>query len=486
MIDWLVDILSYQVGSPLMFNSRMFWLLFIVFLPFYGLLSIRRNRMAMIVYVIVFSLFFYYKASGLCCLLLVARAVIDYYFVRIMGDSPNPRLRKALLVLSLLLSVGTLAFFKYTNFLLFNLDIIVGANFQPLDIVLPVGISFYTFQSVSYVVDVYKRRTQRAQSLLDYMFYLSFFPYVAAGPIVRASAFLPQIRAQRNVTETMVYSGLWLVMVGLVKKAVVADYLAQYNNLVFSMPSGYSGFECLMGVLGYSIQIFCDFSGYSDIAIGIARIMGFDLGINFRSPYKSLNMTEFWRRWHISLSLWLKDYVYIPLGGNRKGRLRTYVNLMVTMLIGGIWHGAGWNFIVWGGMHGVGLVVHKFCKSRFDSVSNLFTMCLSWALTFSFVTALWIFFRSPDFAGAMEMIGSIVADFRAEMIVPFLSARIGWVNVFLLSVIAVFLPERLYGRVESWFIFSKLWVKIIVFISVVQLILEFSGSEVSPFIYFQF
>ena len=194
MIDWLVDILSYQVGSPLMFNSRMFWLLFIVFLPFYGLLSIRRNRMAMIVYVIVFSLFFYYKASGLCCLLLVARAVIDYYFVRIMDDSPNPRLRKALLVLSLLLSVGTLAFFKYTNFLLFNLDIIVGANFQPLDIVLPVGISFYTFQSVSYVVDVYKRRTQRAQSLLDYMFYLSFFPYVAAGPIVRASAFLPQIR----------------------------------------------------------------------------------------------------------------------------------------------------------------------------------------------------------------------------------------------------------------------------------------------------
>ena len=304
--------------------------------------------------------------------------------------------------------------------------------------------------------------------------------------LVRASALLPQIRAQRKVTENMVYSGLWLVMVGLVKKAVVADYLAQYNNLVFSMPSGYSGFECLMGVLGYSIQIFCDFSGYSDIAIGIARIMGFDLGINFRSPYKSLNMTEFWRRWHISLSSWLKDYVYIPLGGNRKGRLRTYVNLMVTMLIGGIWHGAGWNFIVWGGMHGVGLVVHKFCKSRFDSVSNLFTMCLSWAITFSFVTALWIFFRSPDFAGAMEMIGSIVADFRAEMIVPFLSARIGWVNVFLLSVIAVFLQERLYGRVESWFISSKLWVKIIVFISVVQLILEFSGSEVSPFIYFQF
>ena len=485
MIERLFDILLYHPDCPLMFNSRQFWLFFMLFIPVYGLFAMWRRRTAMLVFVVLVSLFFYYKSSGLYVLLLVARALFDYYIVRIMDDNPNPRCRKALLLLSLISSVGVLAYFKYTNFFALNLSEIVGGNFQPLDIVLPVGISFYSFQSISYVVDVYKRRTKRAGSLLDYLFYLSFFPYVAAGPIVRAASFLPQIRRHKKITDKMVFSGLWLVMTGLVKKAVVADYLAQYNDLVFSMPAGYSGFECMMGVLGYSIQIFCDFSGYSDIAIGIARIMGFDLGINFRSPYKSLNVTEFWHRWHISLSTWLRDYVYIPLGGNRKGSLRTYINLMATMLIGGIWHGAGWNFVIWGGLHGSGLIAHKIYCSHYHG-RNVSAKFLPWLLTFAFVTFLWIFFRAENLNGAMMILDNIFTDFRPDMVLPFVQTRIGWVAVCFLSLVAILVPVKFYSFLESEFIVSRLWIKIIVFICVVQLVLEFSSSDISPFIYFQF
>ena len=486
MTEALQNILSYQADNPLMFNSKLFWILFVVFLPFYGLLRLSSHRRAMLAYVIAFSLFFYYKASGWCCILLIARAVVDYYLVKMLDESPDPRFRKAMLILSLVTSVGTLAFFKYGHFALLNIETAIGNNFQPMDIVLPVGISFYTFQSVSYAVDVYKRKSARAESLLDYLFYLSFFPYIAAGPIVRAATFLPQIRQNRKITEAMVFSGLWLVITGLVKKSIIADYLAQYNDLIFSMPSGYSGFECLMGVVGYSMQIFCDFSGYSDIAIGLARIMGFDLGINFRSPYKSLNITDFWHRWHISLSSWLRDYVYIPLGGNRKGEMRRCVNLMLTMLVGGIWHGAGWNFLIWGGLHGAGLVAHKIYMREKPAKGNGVTKFLSWLLTFSFVTLLWILFRTSTLQEAMELFGSIFLSFRVDMVLPFLSERAGWSAMFALSILLVFLPVKFYKFLETRFIASRLWVKLIVFICVVQSILEFSNSDILPFIYFQF
>lgn len=214
--------------------------------------------------------------------------------------------------------LSILAYFKYANFFLWNWNQMVQGNFQPLDIVLPVGISFYTFQSISYVVDVYKQRIPPTKSWLDYIFFLSFFPALVAGPIVRADYFLPQIRKNRHPDGVDIYGGLWLIIIGIVKKAVIADYIAQFNDLIFNNPGAYDGLQTLMGVLGYTMQIYCDFSGYSDMAIGLALIMGFRLGINFNSPYQSRNLTDFWRRWHISLSSWLRDYVYIPLGGNRK------------------------------------------------------------------------------------------------------------------------------------------------------------------------
>ena len=211
-------------------------------------------------------------------------------------------------------------------------------------IIAPVGISFYTFRTISYVVDVYKGKMPPVESYLQYLFYLSFFPCLVAGPVVRAKDFMPQLERTTDVTKAEIYGGFWLVMVGVVKKAVIADYLAQYSSIIFGSPEtlqGYSGFELLMAGIGFTVQLYADFSGYSDMAIGLGAIMGFDLGVNFDHPFRSLNITEFWRRWHISLSFWLRDYVYIPLGGNRKGKIRQYVNLFLTMLIGGFWHGAG-------------------------------------------------------------------------------------------------------------------------------------------------
>ena len=350
--------LVYDPDAPLLFSSGTFWALFIVFMPLYGLL---RNRvLQMSAFVVAFSLFFYYKCSGWFALLLVSTSLVDWLLSQAMATEGATRsFRRGCVVLSLLSSLSVLAYFKYANFFLWNFHAMLGGNFQPLDLVLPVGISFYTFQSVSYIIDVYKNKVQPARTWLEYAFFLSFFPALVAGPIVRADYFLPQIRQNRHASRNEVYTGLWLIILGVFKKAVIADYIAMYNDLIFDAPGAYTGFEALMGIVGYAMQIYCDFSGYSDMAIGLALIMGFRLALNFDFPYKARNISDFWHRWHISLSTWLRDYVYIPLGGNRKGKVRTYVNLMATMLIGGLWHGAAWKFVLWGGVHGAGLAAHK-------------------------------------------------------------------------------------------------------------------------------
>ena len=356
----IADMLLYDAEAPMLFSSGLFWLLFIFFLPVYAIL--KKSKTKMVVFVVGFSLYFYYKSSGLFFLMLIGTSLVDWLLSHSIAKLERRGPRLAVMWLSVLVSLSILGYFKYANFFLWNWNQMVQGNFQPLDLILPVGISFYTFQSISYVVDVYKKRIAPTESWLDYLFFLSFFPALVAGPIVRADYFLPQIEENRRATKENIYGGLWLIIIGIVKKAIIADYIAQYNDLIFNDPSLYTGVQTLMGVLGYTMQIYCDFSGYSDMAIGLALIMGFHLGLNFDSPYQSRNLTEFWRRWHISLSSWLRDYVYIPLGGNRKGTVRTYVNNFLTMLIGGLWHGAAWKFVFWGAMHGVGLAIHKACK----------------------------------------------------------------------------------------------------------------------------
>ena len=332
------NLFCFDPARPLVFNSGLFWCLFLIFLPIYGLLKSRRTKM--MIFVIAFSLYFFYKSSGWFFLLLVATSVLDWFFAKQIKWERTRMMKRFWLWLSIVISVSLLGFFKYSNFLIWNINELVHSNFQPLDLILPLGISFYTFKTISYVVDVYKGKMEPTSNWLEYIFYLSFFPALAMGPIVRARDFLPQLQANREPSREMVYSGFWLAMIGVIKKAVFADYIGQYSTIAFGTAAGYSGYELAMAMVGFTMQIYCDFSGYSDMAIGLGRILGFDLGINFDFPYRSQNMTVFWKRWHITLSNWLMDYVYIPLGGNRKGKPRQYLNLMITMLVGGLWHGA--------------------------------------------------------------------------------------------------------------------------------------------------
>lgn len=477
--------LAYEADHPMLFSSGLFWVLFLIFLPVYALL--RSRRLQMVVYVVAFSLYFYYKSSAWFFMLLIITSVLDWCLSRIMSDTRKLWKRRLCLWLSIGMSLSILGFFKYANFFLWNWNQMVEGNFQPLDIILPVGISFYTFQSISYIVDVYKGRVSPTETWIEYLFFLSYFPALVAGPIVRADYFLPQIQNRDHASRQEMAAGLWLIILGLVKKAVVADYIAQYNDLIFASPTGYSGLESLMGVVGYVVQIYCDFSGYSDMAIGISAIMGFRLTRNFDFPYKSRNLTDFWRRWHISLSTWLRDYVYIPLGGNRRGTLRTYVNNFLTMLVGGLWHGAAWKFVIWGGMHGVGLIVHKALRPWLVKIPDIWPVkAASWTLTMAYVSFLFIFFRAASFEDAWLIIRNIFGNFDIAYLAPFVRVRYVWL-IFVAMIIAVHsLPTRWINAAGDWFVRAPFGAKLAVFIIAVQLVVQFMSEDVMPFIYFQF
>lgn len=477
--------LAYEADHPMLFSSGLFWVLFLIFLPVYALL--RSRRLQMVVYVVAFSLYFYYKSSAWFFMLLIITSVLDWCLSRIMSDTRKLWKRRLCLWLSIGMSLSILGFFKYANFFLWNWNQMVEGNFQPLDIILPVGISFYTFQSISYIVDVYKGRVSPTETWIEYLFFLSYFPALVAGPIVRADYFLPQIQNRDHASRQEMAAGLWLIILGLVKKAVVADYIAQYNDLIFASPTGYSGLESLMGVVGYVVQIYCDFSGYSDMAIGISAIMGFKLTQNFNFPYKSRNLTDFWRRWHISLSTWLRDYVYIPLGGNRRGTLRTYVNNFLTMLVGGLWHGAAWKFVIWGGMHGVGLIVHKALRPWLVKIPDTWPVkAASWTLTMAYVSFLFIFFRAASFEDAWLIIRNIFGNFDIAYLAPFVRVRYVWLIFVAMIIVVHSLPTRWINAAGDWFVRAPFGAKLAVFIIAVQLVVQFMSEDVMPFIYFQF
>ena len=481
----ICELFSYQKDAPMIFSSGIFWVIFLMFLPIYAALKDKRKQM--LVFVVAFSLYFYYKSSGLFFLLLVCTSLLDWTLSRVLVKLRSKAAQKLCVAVSVVTSLSILGYFKYANFFLWNWNEMVGGNFQPLDIILPVGISFYTFQSISYIVDVYKGRVQPTSSWLEYAFFLSFFPALVAGPIVRADYFIPQIKENRSATRDEVYFGFWLIILGIIKKSLIADYISQYNDLIFSSPTGYTGFESLMGVIGYTMQIYCDFSGYSDMAIGIALIMGFKLSANFDFPYKSTNLTEFWRRWHISLSSWLRDYVYIPLGGNRKGTARTYINNFLTMLIGGLWHGAAWKFVFWGAMHGAGLAVHKASKPWLDRLpNNWLVRSVSWIVTMVFVSFLWVFFRADSWTDSWLIVKNIVTNFNFAYIPVFMQVRYVWCIMMAVIILSHAMPRRWYDKMGEMFVKSNWLIKFVVFIIVVQFVIQFMSEDVAPFIYFQF
>ena len=463
-----------------------FWVLFLVFYAVYLLLC-RSRRPLMLSYVIVFSLFFAWKANGILMLLLPGTAVLSWWLTDVMRKTESNGKRKALLWTNIVLTLLPLVYYKYANFLLLTFSTLLQGNFAPLDIFLPIGISFYTFQAISYTVDVYKQKFTLPVNLLEYFFYLTFFPLLMAGPITRADVLFPQIKAEPRHDNALVYGGLWLIICGLIKKALIADYIAGYNNWIFDAPTSYSGFEDLMGVFGYTLQIYCDFSGYSDMSIGMAALMGFELKENFNFPYQSLNLTEFWRRWHIALSTWFRDYVYIPLGGNRKGRARTYLNSFITMLVSGLWHGASWMFVLWGAIHGAGLVVHKACKRWLDRIPDRWPVrMVAWMVTFTYVSWAWIFFRAKDLDTAFALMSHVWTDFSWDYLVPFIIARPMWSLFVALGLELHSIRQKDFQWMQSLFIRSPWVVKLLVFIIVVQLVINFRQANVQPFIYAQF
>lgn len=489
IFDNILDLLSYHPGETMFFSNGIFWALFIVFMPIYALL--RNRRWQMITFVVLFSLFFYYKSNGWAIIMLAGTSVIDWMMSRVLVRHENKAIRKACVWVSILCSVGILIYFKYTNFLLESWSTITGSNFSPLAIGVPVGLSFYTFRSISYIVDVYKGKVPPTKSLLEYVFFLTFFPAILMGPITRAADFLPQIRLSKHATKNEIYFGLWLIILGVIKDAIIAQYLATYNNMALDIENIqlYSGFETMMGILGYTLQIYCDFSGYSDMAIGIAMIMGFKIAKNFNFPYKSTNLTEFWRRWHISLSTWLRDYIYIPLGGNRKGKAITYLNNFTTMVIGGIWHGAGLNYIIWGAMHGGGLAVHKFSKPYLDKQpwTSIWPMKIFfWLVTFFFVMFLWVFFKVQNACDAWTIIHHSVTDFSWDYAAPFAAARTLWLILLGVIFIAHFMPEGFWDKAGNFFVRTPWIVKLLLFIVVIQLIFEIQAGETVANIYAQY
>lgn len=479
----------YSKEMPMIFNSGIFIYLFVAFSLVYALLH--RKDTLRILFVTAFSYYFYYKSSGIYFFLLAVVTVSDFILAHRIHATEDRKLKKLYITLSLLINLGMLSYFKYTNFFVDIINSFTSAGWGPFDIFLPVGISFFTFQSLSYSIDVYRGNLKPLDRLLDYAFYVSFFPQLVAGPIVRASDFIPQIRKPLYVSREMFGTGMFFIICGIIKKAVISDYISiNFVERIFENPSLYSGIENLFGLYGYALQIYCDFSGYSDMAIGIALLLGFKFPKNFDSPYKATSVTDFWHRWHISLSTWLRDYLYISLGGNRKGKIRTYINLMLTMILGGLWHGASWNFIVWGTLHGAALAVHKFYlslrklpKNHKPSGAGKYINII---ITFHFVCFCWLFFRNTSFDNSMIMIENIFTNFHPELFVQLVT---GYKEVFVLILLGFashFIPDGFMDRLRLMFVRSPYVLSLVVMVLVVYLVIQIKSSDVQPFIYFQF
>ena len=410
----LVSMLTYDASQPLIFSSGLFLFLFAGFLFFYGFT--RRAPMARIVYVILFSLYFYYKSSGIYFLLLVFASVSDYWIAHAIYKVRTQRAKYWLVGLSILVNLGMLGYFKYTNFLIEIANNLFGQgflNFQ--NIFLPVGISFFVFQSMSYTIDICRGQLKPLNNWADYLFYLSFFPQLVAGPIVRAKDFIPQIRQNPlRVTREMFGMGVFLILIGLFKKAVISDYISlNFVDRIFDEPLLYSGFECLMGIYGYALQIYCDFSGYTDIALGGARMLGFKLSPNFNRPFIAQTTADFWRRWHMSLSFWVRDYLYLPLSSSLRGwgQWGVFLSLALTFTGLGIWHGAGWNFAVYGLIQGV-IIFYEMKTTAFHrrlkaQLGSRLYATLSVVRTYLLFAVSLIFFRASSMAEAFHYISHL-------------------------------------------------------------------------------
>lgn len=542
--DWnaFLQQFLYDSKNPLLFNNGFFVYFFTLFILLF--FALRNHHKARRYVFCIFSLYFFYKASGWFVGLVLVSAVVDFFLSNAIYREKSQSRKKFLLVLSILFNLGMLFYFKYTDFFIEISNSLFDTNFNPLNLILPIGISFYTFENLSYTVDVYRGEFKPANKFSDYLLFLAFFPKLMMGPIVRAHDFVPQINEPYVISERDFAKGFFLIISGLIKKLVISDYITlNMVDYMFDNPALHTGVENLMAVYGYAMVIYCDFSGYSEIAIGIALWLGFKIPPNFMSPYQSLNITEFWRRWHISLSTWLKDYLYIPLGGNRNFSVASFIfvggflvgsfimgvelfhlsnlwaavisavlllifiipavitrktsgiaanfNLLTTMLLGGFWHGASWNFIIWGAIHGVGLGIHKIWMLLTDKSFAAFNQSrtykiISGILTFHFVCFAWIFFKAEDLEIAKEMIYQIFNNFDISVFGPFYDNYKGVVWMILVAMVLHLIPDNLADKVIARTKTIPMVVYILVFFLFLILYGYFKSAEQVMPIYLQF
>lgn len=470
----------------MLFNSLSFVVfLIIVLLLYYSKISWTSKK----VMLLMASYVFYAMWNPPLVILLWISTAIDWIAGNKLSVEENPRKRKMWLMLSLFANLGFLAFFKYGGFLLENftqLMQLIGVDFQAAapDIILPMGISFYTFQTMSYTLDMYFRRGERARTLLDFSLYVTFFPQLVAGPIVRAGDLVTQFYEEKRATIHQFLWGAFLLTLGLFQKVVLADsLLSDTSDAVFGVKSLVNPLDAWSGTLAFSGQIFFDFAGYSTCAIGIAMMMGFWLTENFRYPYGAIGFSDFWRRWHITLSTWLRDYLYIPLGGNKKGIARTYVNLMLTMLLGGLWHGAAWTFVIWGALHGFYLMVERYFRDRVVMRLNPVNGFFLALLTYFLVNITWVFFRAQDFPQAMNMLASMFfIQSGGEKVLQYINIYIVFVLIPILFLVHWSMRnssvKELAAKLPVWVV-GVVWALMFVLIVVAQ----GTGEQ---FIYFQF
>ncbi len=494
----------------MVFNSLTFVAFFIIMLILHNLpfsWKVKKINLLLASYV------FYAAWNPPFILLLWLSTVVDFFVGRALYNQENKHKRKLLLVVSLIGNLGMLCFFKYGTFLLENFTHLInvfGMDFHPAkpNIILPAGISFYTFTTLCYTIDMYKKKSEPVKSMLDFSLFVTFFPHLVAGPIVRPPQLVPQFESPRKASQQQLMQGLLLISLGLFMKVVLADsMLAQSANDVFNSKAILKTLDAWTGVLAFSGQIFFDFAGYSTCAVGVALCLGFVLPHNFLYPYAAIGFSDFWRRWHITLSAWLRDYLYIPLGGNRNGKFRTYINLMITMLLGGLWHGANWTFVVWGALHGGYLWVEKIiqdfrAKTKAVALSAIpsgelgvlgvipkefkektIRNFIYAMITFFFINVTWVFFRSPDFTSAWHLLTSMFYT------MPKAEALLSTLNILKVAVIVVLMVAfhwmmrntRVLTVAEKmpWWLLGIIW-------SVLILLLIWSQESSSSFIYFQF
>lgn len=469
----------------MVFNSLKFFCFLAIVYSLYLSLNHRRQNYLLLIASYVFYGFWDWRFLFLIFL----STVVDYVMGIKIDGTDQARRRKLFIILSICINLSILGFFKYFNFFSDNLILLadkLGFTLHPmtLRIILPVGVSFYTFQSMSYTIDIYRRTIKPTRNFVDFALFVSFFPQLVAGPIERASHLLPQFLKPRKVTLDDFYQGSFLIFWGLFQKVFVADNLAKIVDPVFAPGALYDGQLVLWAVYAFAFQVFCDFAGYSNMARGIAQIMGFDLMVNFNLPYFSTNPAEFWRRWHISLSTWLRDYLYIPLGGNRKGQLATYRNLMLTMLLGGLWHGASWTFVMWGAYHGALLIIYRLVPS-FIKITHAWVLRL-WRIIqmiffFHLVCFGWLLFRANSFSQVGDMLNALFYDFNTHLYKDTFLAFLG--TIFLLAVVETvqYLKNDLMAPYK-WPLIPKAAFYTICF----YLLLLFGVEGGKEFIYFQF